>query len=125
MFEYQGPFSIFILAFDASIFPASDMSSRAFGQEWWTSDIKVAGAGSGLRNRVYWRMRVLARVITAASAPVAMFRRELVRGQMCSCCGVLGSLGGHELLTPAVVTPWVASGDEYSGSLEDVNVGGV
>jgi len=125
MFEYQRPLTIFMLASDASIFPASDMSSRAFSQERWTSDIKVAGAGSGLTNRVYWRMRVLARVITAASAPVAIFRRELVPGQMCSCCGVLGSPGGLELLTPDVVTLWVASGDEYGGTLEDVNVGGV
>jgi len=67
----------------------------------------------------------LARVITAASAPVAIFRRELVPGQMCSYRGVLGSPGGLELLTPDVVTPWVASGDEYGGALEDVNVGGV
>jgi len=125
MFEYQRPLTMFMLASDASIFPASDMSSRAFTQERWTSDIKVAGAGSGLTNRVYWRMRVLAPVITAASAPVAIFRRELVPGQMCSCCGVLGSRGGLELLTPDVVTLWVARGDEYGGTLEDVNVGGV
>jgi len=125
MFEYQRPLTIFMLASDTSIFPASDMSSRAFSQERWTSDIKVAGAGSGLTNRVYWRMRVLARVITAASAPVAIFRRELVPGQMCSCCVVLGWLGELQLLTPDVVTLWVASRDEYGGTLEDVNVGGV
>jgi len=101
------------------------MSLRAFSQERRTSDIKVAGAGNGLTNRVYLRMRVLARVITAASAPVAIFRRELVPGQMSSCCGVLGSRGGLELLTPDVVTLWVASGDEYGSTLEDVNVGGV
>jgi len=125
MFEYQRPLTIFMLASDTSIFPASDMSSRAFSQEWWTSDIKVAGAGSGLTNRVYWRMRVLARVITAASAPVAIFGYELVPGQTCSYCGVLGSPGGLELLTPDVVTLCVASGDKYGGKLEDVNVGGV
>jgi len=67
----------------------------------------------------------LARNITAASAPVAIFRRELVPGRMCSCCGVLGSPGGLELQTPDVVTLWVASGDEYCGTLEHVNVGGV
>jgi len=125
MFEYQRPLTIFMLAFDASIFPASDMASRAFSQEQWTSDIKVAGACSRLTNRVYWRMRVLARVITAASAPVAIFRCELVPGKMGACCGVLGSPGGLELLTPDVVTLWVASGDEYGGKLEDVNVGRV
>ena len=70
-------------------------------------------------------MRVLARAITAASAPVAIFRRELVPGQMRSCRGVLGSPGGLELLTPDVVALWVASGDEYGGTLEEVNVGGV
>ena len=70
-------------------------------------------------------MRVLARVITSASAPMAIFRRDLVPGKMCSCRGVLGSAGGLELLTTDVVAPWVASGDEYGGTLEDVNVGGV
>jgi len=44
---------------------------------------------------------------------------------MCSCRGVLGSAGGLELLTADVVALWVASGDEYGGTLEDVNVGGV
>jgi hypothetical protein len=71
-------------------------------------------------------MRVLARAITAASAPVAVFRRELVPGQMmCSCRGVLESPGGLELLAADVVALWVASGDEYGGTLEDVNAGGV
>ena len=56
---------------------------------------------------------------------MAIFRCELVPGQMCSCCGVHGSPGGLELLTPDVVTLWVASGDEYGGTLEDVNVGAV
>ena len=86
-FEYQRPLTIFMLATDGSIFPASDMSSRAFSQTPWTSEINTAGAGRGLTNRVYHRMRVLARTITAASAPVAVFRREFVSGQMwCSCC---------------------------------------
>jgi hypothetical protein len=125
MFDYQRPLTNFMLASDASIFPASDMSSRAFSQDRWTSDIKVAGAGRGLSNRVYRRMRVLASAITAASAPVAIFRRELVPGQMCSCRGGLESPGGLELLTPGVVELWVASGDEYGGTLEDVNIGGV
>ena len=44
---------------------------------------------------------------------------------MCSCCGILGSPAGLELLTPDVVTLWVASGDEYGGTLEEVNFGGV
>jgi hypothetical protein len=70
-------------------------------------------------------MRVLARSITAASAPVAIFRRELVCGHMFSCRCVLGSPGGLELLTPDVVALWLASGDEYGGTLEDVNIGGV
>jgi len=52
MFEYQRPLTIFMLASDASIFPSSDMTSKAFSQEQWTWDIKVAGAGSGLTNRV-------------------------------------------------------------------------
>jgi len=125
MFKYQRRLTNFKLASDASIFPASDMSSRAFSQDRWTSDIKVAGAGIGLTNRVYRRMRVLARVITSASAPMAIFCRDLVPGKMCSCRGVLGSAGGLELLTADVVALWVASGDEYGGTLEDVNVGGV
>jgi len=125
MFKYQRRLTNFMLASDPSIFAASDMSLRAFSQVRGTSDIKVAGAGIGLTNRVYRRMIVLARVITSASAPMAIFRRDLVRGKMCSCCGVLGSAGGLELLTADVVTLWVASGDEYGGTLEDVNVGGV
>jgi len=70
-------------------------------------------------------MRVLARFITSASARVAIFRGDLVPGKMCSCRGVLGSAGGLELLTADVVALWVASGDEYGGKVEDVNVGGV
>jgi len=124
MFKYQRRLTHFKLASDASIFPASDMSSRAFSQDLWTSDIKVAGA-IGLTNRVYRRMRVLARVITSALAPMAIFRRDLVPGKMCPCHGVLGSAGRLELLTADIVALWVASGDEYGGTLEDVNVGGV
>jgi len=70
-------------------------------------------------------MRILARTITAASAPVAVFRRELVPSQMCSCCGVLKSPRGLELLAADGVALWVASGDEYGSTLEDVNVGEV
>jgi len=125
MFKYQRRLTNFQLASDASIFPGSDMSSRAFSQDRWTSDIKVAGAGIGLTNRVYWRMRVLTRVITSPSAPMAIFGRDLVPGKMCECRGVLGSVGGLELPTADVVALWVASGDEYGGTLEDVNVGGV
>jgi len=125
MFKYQRRLTYFKLASDATIFPESDMSSRAFSQDRWTSDIKVAGAGIGLTNRVYWRIRVLARVITSASAPMAIFRRDLVPGKMCSCRGVLGSVGGLQILTADLVALWVASGDEYGGTLEDLNVGGV
>jgi len=125
MFKYQRRLTNFKLASDASIFPVSDMVSRAFSQDRWTSDIKVAGAGIGLTNRVYRRMRVLARVITSSSAPMAIFRRDLVPGRMCSCRGLLRSAGGLELLTADVVALWVASGDEYSGTLEDVNVDGL
>ena len=39
--------------------------------------------------------------------------------------GVLRSAGGRELLTADVVALWVASGDEYGGTLEHVKVGGV
>jgi len=81
-FEYQRPLSIFMLATDGSIFPALDMSSRALRQIRSTSDINTAGAGRGFTNRVYHRISVLAHTITAASAPVAVFRRELVSGQM-------------------------------------------
>ena len=70
-------------------------------------------------------MRILARAITAASAPLAVFRHELVPGQMCLCRGILKSPGGLELLAADVVALWVASGNEYAGTLEDVNVGGV
>jgi len=34
-------------------------------------------------------------------------------------------LGGLELRTPDVVPLWVASGDEYGATLEDMNAGGV
>jgi len=125
MFKYQRRLTNFKLASDAAIFPASDMSSRAFSQDRWTSDIKVAGAGIGLTNRVYRSMRVLARLITSAAAPMAIFRRDLVPGKMCLCRGVLRSAGGLQLLTADVVALWVASGDEYGGTLEDMNVGGV
>jgi len=64
-------------------------------------------------------------IITAASAPVTIFRRQLVPGQMCLCCGVLASPGGLELPTPDVVTLRVASRDECGGTLQDVNLGGV
>jgi len=67
----------------------------------------------------------LARIITSPSAPITIFRGDLVPGKRCSCRGVLGSAGGLELLTADVVALWVASGDKYSGTLKDVNVGGV
>jgi len=107
MFKYQRRLNNFKLASDTSIFPASYMSLRAFSQDRWTSDIKVAGAGIGLTNRLYQTTRVLARVITSASAPMAIFRCDLVPGMMCSCRGLLGSLGGLELLTADVVAQWV------------------
>ena len=44
---------------------------------------------------------------------------------MCSYRRVLRSAGGLELLTADVVALWVATGNEYGGTLEDVNVGGV
>jgi len=83
------------------------------------------GAGRGLTNRVYRRRRILARAITAASAPVAVFHCELVPGQMCTCRGILKLPGGLELLTADVVALWVASSHEYRVTLEDVNVCGV
>jgi len=125
MFKYHRRLTNFKLASNASLFPESDMSARAFSQDRWTSDIKVEGAGMGLPNRVYRRMRVLARVITSAWAPMAILRRDLVPGKMSSCHGVLGSAGGLDLLTAEVVVLWVASGDEYGGTLKDVEVGGV
>jgi len=81
-FEYQRPLTLFMLATDGAIFAASDISTRAFSQTRWTSDINTAGAGRGFTNRVSHRIRVLARTITAATAPVAVFGRELVSGQM-------------------------------------------
>jgi len=74
---------------------------------------------------VYRRMRVLASVIMSASAPMAIFHRDLVCGKMSSCRAVLGWAGGLELLTADLVALWVASSDVYGGTLEDVNVGGV
>jgi len=58
-------------------------------------------------------------------ALVAIFHRNLVHGKICSCCGVLGSLRGLQPLTVHLVALWVASGNESSGTLEDVNVSGV
>jgi len=63
--------------------------------------------------------------ITAASAAVGVFHRELVPGQMCSYRGVLKSPQGPVLLTADVVALWVARGDNYAGTLEDLNVSGV
>jgi len=80
-FEYERPLTIFMLDTNDSIFPVSDISSRAFSQTRGTSDINLVGAGRGFTNRVYHRIRVLARTITAASALVAVFRLELVSGQ--------------------------------------------
>ena len=48
-------------------------------------------------------MMALARVTTAASTPLAVFRRDGVFGQMSSWCGALDSPAGLELLTPDVV----------------------
>jgi len=70
-------------------------------------------------------MRILARAITAGSASVAVFRCKLVPGQMCLCRGILKSSGGRQLLAADVVALWVASGDEYGVTLEDMNVGGM
>ena len=67
----------------------------------------------------------MAHVITSASAPMAIFHSDLVPAKMCSYRGVLGLAGGLELLTADVVALWVARGDDYGGTLEDVNVGGV
>ena len=100
------------------------MSSTAFSPDWWTSDIEVAGAGIGLTNPVFRRMRVLALIITSASSPMAIFCRDLVPGKVSLCRGVLGSAGALKLLTAVVVAVWVASGDEW-GRLEDVNIGRV
>ena len=61
----------------------------------------------------------------AASAPDAVFRREITSGQMCWCRGVVDSPAGLELLTPEVVGLWVASGDEYRNTPDDKNTGGV
>ena len=44
---------------------------------------------------------------------------------MCSSHGVLRLAGGLALQTTDIVVLWVASGDEYGGTLEDVNVGEV
>ena len=70
-------------------------------------------------------MRVLTKAIMSVLALVAIFHRNLVHGKICSCCGVLGSLRGLQPLTVHVVALWVASGNESSGTLEDVNVSGV
>jgi len=66
--------------------------------------MKVAGAGGELTNRVHWRMRVLARVNTAPSAPVAVLYHRLRPGQMYSCYGSVASAARVELLTADVVT---------------------
>ena len=70
-------------------------------------------------------MRALARVTTAASTPVAVFRRDGVFSKMCSLCGVLDPPAGLELLSPDVVTLRVASGDGYRATLDDRSTGGV
>ena len=124
-FKYQRRLTNFKRGSDAAIFPASDMSSSTFSQDRWNSEIKVAGAGIGLTNSVYRRIKVLARMITAASAHQARFRGDSVPGKLCSCRLVLGSAGGFEVLTGQIVALWVASGHEYGSTREDVNVGGV
>jgi len=81
--EYHHLLTIFMLASDSLILPASDMSLRAFGQARLISDSKVVGPETGLTNRVYRGVRLLACFIPTGLAPVAIFRRELVPGQMC------------------------------------------
>jgi len=70
-------------------------------------------------------MRALARVTTAATTPLAVFRRDWVPGQMSTECGVLDSPAGLELLTPDVVALGVASGDQYRATLDDGSTSGV
>ena len=60
----------------------------------------------------------------ARSAPVTIFRRELLPNQL-SCRGVVMWPAGLELLIPDVVALRVPSGDENLGALDDGNVGGL
>jgi len=62
--------------------------SSALSQAPCPSDVMVNGPGSGSTNRVFQRIRALARITRAASAPLAVFRRDRVRGQMYSQCGL-------------------------------------
>jgi len=88
---------------DTAKFSASAIESSTLSQALCTSDVQVVGPGSGSTNRVYQRMRALASVSTAASTPLAVFRRDWVPGQISSECGILEPPAGVELLTPDVV----------------------
>jgi len=70
-------------------------------------------------------MTAWARISTAGSTPVAVFRRARVPGQMSSECGVLDSPARLELLTPHVVVLSVPSWEEYRATLDDGRTGGV
>jgi hypothetical protein len=125
MLVHRSALTIFMFSSDAPIFPASDISLSASSQTRCTCDTKVTGRGSGFSNKVYQRMRALARVTTAASAPLAVLRRDLGSGKMSSWRGVLDSRVGLELLTPDAVVLWLVSGDETRPTLDDGNTGGV
>lgn len=68
---------------------------------------------------------MLTSIFMVGSAPVAVFRRQLGPGQMCSCRGELKSLGGLQLLTAEALALWVASGNEYGVTSQDVKACGV
>jgi len=67
----------------------------------------------------------LARVSTAASTPLVVFRRDWVPGKISTECGVLDSPAGLRLLIPDVVALGVGSGDEYLATLDDGSTGRV
>ena len=117
--------TIFIVSSDASISPASDIWLSGFSQARCTWDVKATRPASQATNRVYQRMRALARVTTATSTPVAVFCHDGGFSRMCLSCGVLDPSTGLELLSPHVVTLWVSSKDGYRATLDYWSTGRV
>src|SRR5713101_1126404 len=86
---WPGPLTRLTLSSDGRISIVSEMSCNACVQIIWTLDVKVTTSGRGLSNRVYLRIRDLARSNTAPSAPVTWLRREMAPEEYIACRGVL------------------------------------
>ena len=121
---YPSKLTCLTLSSEGSIFPASEISSRALPQSMYTCDVKVTAFGSGSLKRVHLSIRVIACSNIAHLGSVTVFRLDSIAGQI-PCHGVSGSPTGLELLTADAAALPMPSGDEYCPMLDDGNVGGL